>query len=52
MNYLEYIKDFDNLAKENERVYEFRKIYNSDIENFIDYYYSDDSQDLDESETI
>lgn len=38
MNYLEYIKDFDNLAQENERVYEFRRIFNSPIEDFIDYY--------------
>lgn len=52
MNYLEYIKDFDNLAAENERVYEFRKIYNSNIEQFIDYYYSNDSDSESHNETV
>jgi hypothetical protein len=45
MNYLEYIKDFDNLAKVNESVYDFRKIFNSNLDQFISYYYSQQSED-------
>lgn len=38
MNYLEYIKDFDNLAAQNEKIYEFKKIFDSDINQFIKFY--------------
>lgn len=41
MEYLKYIKDFDDLATENEKIYEFKRIYESDID-FVDYYYSDE----------
>ena len=41
INYLDYIKDFSDLRKENERIYEFRKMYNSNIEDCIEFYYSD-----------
>lgn len=42
MNYLEYIKDFDDLAKENERIHELKKLYDSPIADFTDYYFYDD----------
>lgn len=48
MNYLEYIKDFDNLAEANETVYEFRKIFNSDIDKFIEYYNDNNFSMIDE----
>ena len=41
MNYIEYIKDFDNLMVENEKVYMFRQIFETNIEDYIEFYYSD-----------
>jgi hypothetical protein len=51
MKYLDYIKNFDDLAGENEKVYEFRKIFESNLDNFIDYYYSDNMSSGQNSET-
>lgn len=45
MKYLKYIKNFDNLAEQNEKIYDFRKIYNSNTYDFIDFYYSDEGSD-------
>lgn len=55
MQYLDYIKDFDNMMEENERVYELQKIMDSNLEEYINYYdcdiassYDDETeQDLD-----
>lgn len=38
MNYLEYIKDFDNMAAANERIHAFRKVFNSNLSEFISFY--------------
>ncbi len=42
MKYLFYIKDFKNLMEENEKTYNLKKIFNSNIETFIKYYNSDE----------
>ena len=42
MIYLDYIKDFDNLRAENEKIYELRMIYNSNIEDYVHWYYADE----------
>lgn len=41
MHYLDHIKDFDNLRLENERCYELQMIYDSNIEEFAEYYQSE-----------
>ena len=41
MVYLDYIKDKANLGLENEKIYELRMIYNSNIEEYVQWYYSD-----------
>ena len=46
MEYLKYIKDFDNLAEQNERIYGFKKLFQTDINDYIDYYYSDEMSSL------
>ena len=49
MVYLDYIKDKANLRLENEKIYELRMIYNSNIEEYVQWYYSDQfSSQLDE----
>jgi hypothetical protein len=50
MKYLNYIKDFDDLAAQNEKIYEFKKLFNTNIDEFIDYYYSDEMSSLEEYE--
>jgi TFIIF-interacting CTD phosphatase-like protein len=47
MKYLKYIKDFDNLAEQNEKIYQFRKVFNSDIQDYIGFYYEDDMSSSD-----
>jgi len=40
MQYLLYIKDFEDMAAENDRIYQLRKLYDSDFTDFIKFYYS------------
>lgn len=53
MQYLTYIKDFDNLAKENDQIFEFRKILSyipAKVKDFIYYYYSENNSSFDATE--
>ena len=52
IQYLKHIKDFDNLAAENERIYGFRKMFNGDVPEFIDYYFSDNNTSRQENVTL
>ena len=48
-----YIKNFDYMSDENERIYQFKQMYNVNTSNFIDFYYSENmSTLLDEENTI
>jgi CTD small phosphatase-like protein 2 len=38
MKYLYYLKDFKNLKEENEKTYNLKKIFDSNIETYIKYY--------------
>ena len=51
MKYMKYIKDFSNLAEQNERIYDFRKVFNSDLQDYINFYYNDDNSSCDEYDT-
>ncbi len=42
MKYLYYLKDFKNLKEENEKTYNLKKIFDSNIETYIKYYNSDE----------
>lgn len=46
MHYLTYIKQFDSMAQENDKVFQFRAIYRIENSSFIDYYYSDNMSTL------
>lgn len=49
-NYLDYIKDFQNLRVENEKVYNLLDLYNSQIDEWINHYNSDYYSESDDSE--
>lgn len=48
MKYLKYIKNFENLAEQNEKIYQFKRIFNSNIHEFIDFYYEDEMSSSDD----
>ena len=50
MNYLEYIKDFDDLATENEEIYGFKSMFNSNIDEYESYYKSKNNTSYSEIE--
>ena len=42
--HLRRMKDFKNIRVENEKVYQLKMIYDSDIENYIEPYFSSDGE--------
>lgn len=51
IRYIESIHDKNDLRHPNTKIFNLKKIYNSNIENFIKYYNFDEFSDLEEEET-
>jgi len=50
INYLDYIKDFEDLRAENEKMYELRQIFNTKIDSYVEWYYSDNITSIDDED--